>query len=102
MDGLLVHKRFALKLVTGKKKTEYRRTPLPKNKTNVGILILTPKKNGCEALGTVVFTGFKKISDKNFEWIATSPVRFDTALKYVRKNGCIIWLNDVKLLKVSK
>lgn len=99
MDGLIVKQPFAEQLVTGKKEMEYRTTPLPKNKTNQEILILTPKKDGCWALGTVFFTSQNRIGYRDYEWIVDFPVKYDGQWQYKQKQGCVTWVKDVEFEK---
>ena len=96
MDGLIVKKQFAMKLVRGFKKKEFRKTSLPKNKINTQVLILTPQKDGGIAVGTVIFTGQKKISEQNYEWFVGHSIEYDRIWKYVKKFGCQIWMKNVE------
>lgn len=94
MDGLIVKEPFATQLVTGKKKYEYRSKPLPKNKTNVSVLIL----NKGRVLGYVNFDYDKYDEDDEIhKWHVDEYKQFSPYMKYKHKNGCIIWINDVDI-----
>ena len=81
--------------VQGKKKVEYRETPLPKNKFNIPILILTPTENGRLVVGQVVFVG-DHVNCGSYEWIVRNPVEYDRKWRYKPKQGCVMWMKDVE------
>lgn len=94
MDGLIVKEPFATQLVSGEKKFEYRKKPLPKNKIGQMILILNKGK----VKGFVVFSG--QIHDKKnniYHYIVSGSTQFYDGATYKHKNGCVIWINDVEV-----
>ncbi len=94
MDGLIVKEPFATQLVTGEKKFEYRKKPLPKNKIGEMIFIL----NKGTVKGFVVFSG--QIHDKKnniYHYIVSASTQFYDGITYKHKNGCVIWINDVEV-----
>jgi len=96
MDGLIVKQPYAEQLVSGKKNIEYRTRPIPDNKINKEILILTPKNEECLALGTVIFAYHQWISTRNYEWFVESPVKYQRLRYYKPKQGCVVWVKDVE------
>lgn len=99
MDGLIVKQPFAQQLVSGGKKIEYRTNPIPDNKINKEILILTRKSEGCMILGTVFFTNQKWISTRNYEWVVDLPTKYNVLYHYKPKQGCVVWVKDVEIVQ---
>ena len=93
MDGLIVKQPFATQLVSGKKKFEYRKTPIPKKKIGEPVYILTPKNNGYKILGTVTFY---PSNQGETTWRVIDPMKYDGEWNYVPKSGCVIWVNNVE------
>lgn len=92
MDGLIVMMPFARRLVKGFKKSEFRKTPLPRNKMK-RVYIL----NKGRILGSVVFVGEKKLGYRSYQWNCIDAKQFDPPKKYHIKKGCVIWQNDVQI-----
>lgn len=95
MNGLIVKQPFATKLVTGKKKLEYRKTAIPKKKIGESVYILSPKKDGCKIVGEATFYPSNK---GKTTWRVIDPIQYSGELTYKSKIGCIIWINDVEVI----
>jgi len=94
MNGLIVKEPFATQLVTGKKLTEFRTKPLPNDRIDESVYILNKGK----ILGTVIFMSSEKMGNL-YKWLVLESKQFIPPKKYIHKNGCIIWIKDVEVIK---
>ena len=93
MNGLIIKEPYATKIVTGKKKLEYRKTPIPKKKIGETVYILTPKKDGCKIVGQATFY---PSNQGETTWRVIDPIKIDEDITYKPKSGCVIWINNVE------
>lgn len=94
MNGLIVLQPYADRIISGKKRFEYRKKQPPQDKINVSIFLLSKGF----ALGKIKIDCIvKNVNTGFYGWDITVLEKFDRPKKYFHPNGAQVWVKKVLL-----
>lgn len=93
-----MEKAFATMIAEGKKKTEYRRSPPPKDKLNVPIYILAHGRIYAKVKITSYFSNNNQ-PQHAYDWNLELVESYKPQLRYDHPRGAQVWVKDVVTLK---
>ena len=93
--GIIILQPFANRIINGQKRNEYRNKPIPKHYLNIPLFLLSEGK----ILGIIRFIGCKITSFNGYSWKVRVLEKYQEPVKYQHKNGCQVWVRNVKQLQ---